>query len=572
MRQFPRRDHETYQRKIESYNRTKDLSKITDLVAVGLKAIFNGLWTLPRIQLSEIHKPDLLHNVYLGLLKNLLDWVTAFLKQHERLDRFDDIWRSMPPYPGFAPPRKAFREVSQWQGKEMRMFGRIVLPAMAVALREPSPAQRGPFNRALECVRNLVDFHLMAQYRSHTTETLGFLDDYLKHFHDNKDVFLEFRQSKTSKRKAETQDKWLREQYAKEDVSQRMRLGTKSKRQRLDVARKEERDTRRVEIMERDSHFNYPKMHLTTHFHEHILRFGNLPIYSTEIGESSHRAQIKEGYYHSNRNNYVHQILGYYGRHQALHMRQENLRVFLHDSETNDDDLRPILGTPARAKHQEPSLRHLRARQRDCHTVGEIQLRLTQLNRELDLCKLLIAYSRMSLPAEQQLPKDNSKQLLGLPAELFNQLEIPVPAFNEPNEHEIHHIRCADSFRHQGRRHDWAWIKAGDENQLGALRGRLPGQVECLFKIRDPSSGYSHRLAVARFLRPGPDGGSLDPHHGLVKVHRGRGKPGSDFAVINISSICGMAHILPVLPLKGEESETWLVNNRIDLATFNKIY
>ena len=93
-----------------------------------------------------------------------------------------------------------------------------------------------------------------------------------------------------------------------------------------------------------------------------------------------------------------------------------------------------------------------------------------------------------------------------------------------------------------------------------------------MFKIRDPDSGYSHRLAAARFLRPGSDGDAVDPHHGLVKVHRARGKPGSDFAVINISSICGMAHILPVFPSKGEESETWLVNSRIDLTTFNEIY
>ena len=574
LRKFPPRDHTVYQQKIANYKRTQALSQITDLAAVGLKALTNGLWTLPRIRPSEIHKPDLLHTVYLGLLKNLLDWITSFLKQHCRLDPFDHIWRSMPPYPGFTPPRKAFREVSQWQGKEMRMFGRIVLPAMAIALREPNPSQRYLFNRALECVRNLVDFHLMAQYRSHTTETLAYLDDYLKCFHENKEVFLEFRQSKTSKRKAEALDKQLREQHAEEDAndtSLRRGSSAKSKRQRLDIARKEERDAQRVQIMERESHFHYPKMHLVTHFHEHILRFGNLPMYSTEIGESSHRTQIKEGYCHSNRNDYVCQILGYYGRHHAMHIRQENLRALLVDKETYGDDLRRVLGSPAKAALQIPPLRHLRARRRRGLVLGDVQRTLSRLNRDLDLCKLLVSYSRSSLPIEQQLPQDY-EQLLNLPAETFNQLEVPVPAFNDPHEYDIHHIRCVDSFRHQGRRHDWVWIKAGEENQFGALRGRLPGQVESLFKIRDPNSGYSHRLAIARMLRPGPDGGSVDPYHGLVKVHRARGKPGGDFAAINISSICGMAHILPVFPSSGEESESWLVNSRIDLTTFNGIY
>ena len=305
LRKFPPRNHTIYRQKIENYNRAQDLSQITDLVAVGLKALFNGLWTLPRTQPSEVHKPDLLHNVYLGLLKNLLDWVTAFLKQHQRLDSFDEIWRSMPPYPGFTPPRKAFREVFQRQGKEMRMFGRIVLAALVIALREPSPSQRYLFNHALECVRYLIDFHLMAQYRSHTADTLTYLDDYLRPFHEKKEVFLEFQQSKTTKRKAEAHDKQLKDQYAEEDASISFGRGStsKSKRQRLETSRKEERDTQRAEIMQSESNFNYPKMDLMTHFRDHIQQFSNLPIYSTEIGESSHRTQIKEGYYHSNRNN-----------------------------------------------------------------------------------------------------------------------------------------------------------------------------------------------------------------------------------------------------------------------------
>ena len=105
---FPPRNHLNYQEKIAHYNRAHDPSAITDLAAVGLKSLYNGFWALPRVQLSEIHKPDLLHNVYLGLLKNLLNWITAFLKEHKRLDSFDEIWHSMPPYPEFTPPHKAF--------------------------------------------------------------------------------------------------------------------------------------------------------------------------------------------------------------------------------------------------------------------------------------------------------------------------------------------------------------------------------------------------------------------------------------------------------------------------------
>ena len=153
LQEFPPRNHLNYKTKIAHYNRTQDPSAITDLTAIGLISLYNGFWALLHVQLSEIHKPDLLHNVYLGLLQNLLDCITACLKEHKRLDSFDEIWRSMPPYPELTSPHKAFREVSQWQGKEMRMFGRIVLVALAIALWKPWASQRVPFNCALRCVR-----------------------------------------------------------------------------------------------------------------------------------------------------------------------------------------------------------------------------------------------------------------------------------------------------------------------------------------------------------------------------------------------------------------------------------
>ena len=251
------RDHEAYQKRISGYELYGNTSLIEGLASVGLKALYNGLWKLPRMSMNELHKPDLLHNIYLGLLKNLLDWITAFLKQHHRLTAFDQAWRSMPPYPGFTQPRKAFREVTQWQGKEMRNFGRIILVASAVALSLPSPHQRIVFADALKCVRSLVDFHLIAQYRSHTAETLGYLDAYLKAFHEYKGVFLHFRESKTTKKKAAVVDKKLLQRFEQED-SHRGRKGkqTPAAQRKLQIARKKEREQNRIAIIESDSHFN----------------------------------------------------------------------------------------------------------------------------------------------------------------------------------------------------------------------------------------------------------------------------------------------------------------------------
>jgi len=74
----------------------------------------------------------------------------------------------------------------------MRNLGRCVLGVLAVALRQPGSAQLIPFKHALGCVRALVDFNMMAQYRSHTAETITYMEDYLDTFHKIKDIFLEF--------------------------------------------------------------------------------------------------------------------------------------------------------------------------------------------------------------------------------------------------------------------------------------------------------------------------------------------------------------------------------------------
>ncbi|RPB03037.1 hypothetical protein L873DRAFT_1654530, partial [Choiromyces venosus 120613-1] len=142
---------------------------------------------------ADLHKPDLLHNIYLGLFKHMIEWVEGFLKKHKWQKEFDDVWKALPPYHGFSVPKKSYREVTQWQGKEMRNLGRCITVVLASALRNPDSSQQQPFKRALQCVCSLIDFSLMAQYRSHTPETLRYMEQYLRTFHETRDIFLEFR-------------------------------------------------------------------------------------------------------------------------------------------------------------------------------------------------------------------------------------------------------------------------------------------------------------------------------------------------------------------------------------------
>src|SRR5437868_12302662 len=115
----------------------------------------------------------------------------------------------------------------------------------------------------------------MAQYRSHTPETLSYMENYLLLFHQTKDVFLEFRTSKATCAEANYQDRELREHMANQharappsySAAKRRRLADEESRQRIDQW---------ADFIQRENHFNFIKMYYLSHFGSHVRRFGSI--------------------------------------------------------------------------------------------------------------------------------------------------------------------------------------------------------------------------------------------------------------------------------------------------------
>ena len=63
---------------------------------------------------ADLHKPDLLYKIYLGLFKHMMVWVEGFLKNRKQQQVFKNAWKEIAPYPGFSVPKKAYREITQW--------------------------------------------------------------------------------------------------------------------------------------------------------------------------------------------------------------------------------------------------------------------------------------------------------------------------------------------------------------------------------------------------------------------------------------------------------------------------
>jgi len=96
----------------------------------------------------------------------------------------------------------------------MHNLGHCISAILASTLRNLHSSQYQDFKSALKYVSALVDFTCMAQYCSHTPDTLSYMKSYLQTFHQTKDIFLEFRTSKATRAQAYRQDRELRELMA----------------------------------------------------------------------------------------------------------------------------------------------------------------------------------------------------------------------------------------------------------------------------------------------------------------------------------------------------------------------
>jgi hypothetical protein len=582
--------------RVRDYGKYKgycNTNQIHLLEAVSVHYVADSfIWKLNHIMTSasEMWRPDKLHVILLGILDHLLKWLNAFLKDHDRLSLFSNTWKTIDSYPGVYMPAKAYDEVSQWQGKEMRSFSRIVYVCLAIALSNPSSTERHRFKSALTCTSSLVDFSAMVDYKSHDEDTLNEMKGYLRAFHDNKKIFLQYRASKQAKNTATSASKELRSQLDEEQDTSR--LSSKKRR----VIEKENRTViaeERVAVLEELSHFNFPKIHALSHFVPSVRMFGSIAMWSTECMESAHKYQIKEGYRASNRGQtYETQTIQYYNRKHAMVMRQMNLIGYARDGFITDGmaDALDLLDV------NQTRFRNRAYRNADSSQIAKVnQLQpffqdssshsgQTLLNRIFyDNGKSSIRYVRdvehyYNIPNLsdhlktyfRRLQRSNipcpAGSIENLQVELYNKLRVSQASL-DGNGFIVHDIVATGPKTYYGRqRADWAWYMPDLEkdNAYGVLKGRLPCKVLAFLKIRWES--YVFRLTYVR--RSKPHIVRYDPRTDLHDLPSVTYTEATEPEINSIRSLHGRASLVRC----DSSAEHWLVNTRIDLLTFNKIY
>ena len=150
----------------------------------GIKPIVHPFWeSLPHSDIYLAITPDVLHQLYQGVMKHLISWVTSVFGQNEINARS----KCLPPNHNVRSFLKGISSFSRLTGKEHADMCRILL-GLVVDLKLPDG--RSPL-ALIRSIRSLLDFLYLAQYPLHTSDTLRLLQRSLEQFHKHKQVFVD---------------------------------------------------------------------------------------------------------------------------------------------------------------------------------------------------------------------------------------------------------------------------------------------------------------------------------------------------------------------------------------------
>ncbi|KAI1781898.1 hypothetical protein LXA43DRAFT_907374 [Ganoderma leucocontextum] len=177
----------------------RDLGKVLDALAAadddpraftkacreaGIKPLHHPFWeSLPYTNIYYAITPDILHQLYQGVVKHLIGWLQKACGTEE----IDVRCRRMPRNNSLRHFSKGISTMSRVTGNEHRDICRV-LPGLILGL--PLPGGASP-SRLLRATKALLDFLYFAQYPTHHTSSLKLLDKALRAFHANKQVFVD---------------------------------------------------------------------------------------------------------------------------------------------------------------------------------------------------------------------------------------------------------------------------------------------------------------------------------------------------------------------------------------------
>ncbi|KAJ7862346.1 hypothetical protein B0H14DRAFT_3084655 [Mycena olivaceomarginata] len=150
----------------------------------GIKPVVHPFWQdLPYTNIFLSITSDVLHQLYQGIIKHLIEWLKEACGEAE----LDARCRLLPPNHNIRLFMKGISNLNRVTGREHDQISRFLL---GIIIDVKLPRGLSPV-RLVQAVRGILHFVFSAQYPMHTTETLELLEDARMWFHQNKGIFVD---------------------------------------------------------------------------------------------------------------------------------------------------------------------------------------------------------------------------------------------------------------------------------------------------------------------------------------------------------------------------------------------
>lgn len=150
----------------------------------NIKPVQHPFWAdLPYTNIFASITPDILHQLYEGVMKHLISWVTDICSA----DEIDARVCRLPPDHTIRIFHKGISTLSRVSGTEHKQMCSFIL-GVITDIPHLSAHQS---NTLLAATCALLDFLYLSCYPIHTTESLSQLDEALSRFHAHREVFVQ---------------------------------------------------------------------------------------------------------------------------------------------------------------------------------------------------------------------------------------------------------------------------------------------------------------------------------------------------------------------------------------------
>jgi Plavaka transposase len=233
----------------------------------GLKPVYHPFWeTLPLADIFLSITPDILHQMLQGMMKHLISWLVSIFGPMV----IDTRCKVIPPNHKILLFTKGITMLSQVSDHEHKKMCSIFL-GLIVDLPVPGGVDSSHMVKAT-CA--LLDFLFLAQFQSHTCDTIHRLEECLATYHNNKVIFVN--------------------------------LGIQE-------------------------HFNIPKLHSLLHYASSICMFGTTDNYNTEQTEQLHINLAKDAYRATNHKGKFAQMTTWLEHHKKVQQHLTTIDWRLND-------------------------------------------------------------------------------------------------------------------------------------------------------------------------------------------------------------------------------------------------